>query len=261
MGTRTSHAPGTFSWVDLQTSDLDAAKSFYSELLGWDYDDVPMGDSGASYSMAKVGGESVCALAGLMNDQIPPHWNSYVTVESADDAIARVRELGGTVIEDAFDVFTAGRMGLFTDPTGGPLCVWEPRDHIGAGRVNDIGCLTWNELATDDPDAAAGFFAELFGWTYDEMDVGGGQPYRTILNGGRMNGGIRAKSNGGPLPASWLPYFTVADADAALARVEEMGGRVLQPVMTIPSENEPKIAVFGDPQGAPFAVFAGPTED
>jgi predicted enzyme related to lactoylglutathione lyase len=263
MGTRTSHAAGTFSWVDLQTTDVEAGKAFYGELLGWQFEDMPMPDGGV-YSMATVGGESVGAAGGLPpGAPIPPHWNSYVTVESADATLARVKELGGNVVEEAFDVFTAGRMGLFTDPTGAMLCVWEPRDNIGAGRVNDIGCLTWNELGTKDPAAAADFFAALFGWTYEEQDMGGGaEPYRTIRNGDRMNGGIRKQTEmEKDVPPNWLPYFTVEDADRAGEFVAAQGGQTLMPPMTLPTENEPRIAVFSDPQGAPFAVFAGPTED
>jgi uncharacterized protein len=261
MATRTSHPPGTFSWVDLQTTDVDAAKTFYNALFGWDYDDMPMGD-GNTYSMAKIGGEHVGAIGGLPEASIPPHWNSYVSVTSADDAVTRARELGGGVIEEAFDVFTAGRMGLLTDPTGAALCVWQPGDHIGAGRVNDVGCLCWNELGTTDPGAAARFYGELFGWTFDENDMGGGELYRTIRNGDRMNGGIRAQSEmEAGIPPNWLPYFTVDNADATAATAEQPGGQVLVPPMTLPTPGQARIAVLADPQGAPFAIFQGDTED
>ena len=260
MGTRTSYEPGTFSWVDLQTSDVAAAKDFYAKLLGWTYDEFPMGD-GPFYSMAKVGGESVCALAGL-HGEMKPHWNNYVTVASVDESAARVRELGGEVVQEPFDVFTAGRMLLLRDPTGGLLCLWEPRDNIGAGRVNDVGCLTWNELATGDPSRAAEFYGRLLGWTYEENDMGGPEPYRSIKVGDRLNGGIRPRSEDSAGPAaSWLPYFTTADADAAAAMAEAEGGRILMPPTTVPSPAQPRFAVLADPQGAPFAVFSGETDD
>src|SRR4029450_3797648 len=97
MGERTSYPPGTFSWVDLQTSDQDAAKSFYSDLLGWEYEDVPIGD-GASYSMAKLQGHSVAAIGPLQGEEMPSHWNCYVTVESAGAASNPAAEVGGSVI-------------------------------------------------------------------------------------------------------------------------------------------------------------------
>ena len=164
---------------------------------------------------------------------------------------------------EPFDVFTAGRMGFFGDPTGAVICVWEPRDNIGAGRVNDVGCLTWNELGTKDPDTAAQFYADLFGWSYDESALGGGDtPYKTILNGDGQNGGIRQQSEmEADVPPNWLPYFTVADADAAVAKATEAGGQVLMPATTIQAAGEARIAVCMDPQGAAFAVFAGDTDD
>jgi uncharacterized protein len=153
MGTRTEHAPGTFSWVDLTTKDSDSAKAFYGALFGWEFEDNPIPEEagGGVYSMCKV-----AAISPTTHD-FPPHWNSYVTVASADETAAKAKELGGTAIEEPFDVMEAGRMALLRDPTGAMLCVWEPRDAIGAGRVNDPGCLTWNELHTPDPTRRSSF--------------------------------------------------------------------------------------------------------
>ena len=182
MAERTEHAPGTFSWVDVATTDLDGATAFYEGLLGWDHVDAPMGD-GAVYRMFQLGGKSVAAGAELRDEErshgIPPHWNNYVTVASADDAAGRVGGLGGNVMVDPFDVFDSGRMTVFSDPTGAVLSVWEPRAHIGAELVNDPGCLTWNELSSTDVDRAKSFYADLFGWSYE--DVGTDEmPYTTI---------------------------------------------------------------------------------
>ena len=128
MGTRSEHAPGTFSWIDLTTSDQEAAKGFYGELFGWDFDDMPVGDTGQVYSMAKIDGAAVAAISGQQpGDPSPPHWNNYVTVESADDAAAKAKEAGGTVMMDAFDVLDSGRMAVLQDPAGAILCVWQPK--------------------------------------------------------------------------------------------------------------------------------------
>jgi predicted enzyme related to lactoylglutathione lyase len=88
MGERTSYTPGTFSWIDLQTDDLDGAKRFYGDLFGWDYDDIPIGD-GAVYSMAQLQGRRVAGLGERQDESIPPHWNCYVTVADADASAAR----------------------------------------------------------------------------------------------------------------------------------------------------------------------------
>jgi predicted enzyme related to lactoylglutathione lyase len=248
MAEVTSYAPGTFSWVELVTSDADAAKAFYTEVFGWEYFDNPMGD-GMVYTTALVDGKAAGAL--FASSEQPPHWNSYVTVASADEATRRAGELGASVIAEPFDVMEVGRMSVIADPTGAALCLWEPRQHIGAAVVNQPGALTWNDLVTPDPDAAAHFYGELFGWTYMEMPDSGG--YRVIRNGERSNGGIPpAHPESGP-PA-WLPYFGHADADALHGRIGELGGRALSEPMSI---GPGRIAILADPQGAVFAVWTG----
>src|SRR4051794_33791438 len=122
MGTRESYEPGTFSWVELVTSDQDAAKAFYADVLGWEYDDNDMGE-GMTYSMAQRDGQYVGAVFAS-NDQ-PPHWNSYITVESVDDTADKVKEAGGRLVSDPFDVMDAGRMVAVQDPSGGMVCLWE----------------------------------------------------------------------------------------------------------------------------------------
>jgi predicted enzyme related to lactoylglutathione lyase len=255
MGTRTEHAPGTFSWADLTTSDSEGAKSFYGELFGWEFEDNEIPGDGGVYTMAKVGREHVAAIPPATED-FPPHWNSYVTVSSADETAAKAKELGANMIEEPFDVMEAGRMALFQDPTGAVLCVWEARDAIGAGRVNEPGCLTWNELHTPDPDKALEFYSGLFGWSSQEMDTGeGNSRYIVVRNGDRSNGGLMDAQQGEP--PNWLPYFVVEKRDDAIAKVKELGGRDLFQ-MDMP---QGKIAVFTDPQGAAFAVWEGDVDD
>src|SRR4051795_862588 len=164
MGERTSYAPGTFSWAELVTSDAGVAKTFYTSVFGWEYRDNPVGD-GMVYSTALRDGKDVAAL--YTGDQ-PPHWNCYVTVESADASAERAGELGAQIAAEPFDVMDVGRMAVIVDPLGAPLCLWEPRTHIGAQLVNAPGALNWNDLLTPDPEASARFYGELFGWTAEE---------------------------------------------------------------------------------------------
>ena len=255
MAERTSYAPGTFSWVDLQTSDQDAAKSFYSDLLGWDYEDIPIGD-GSTYSMAKVQGKSVAAIGGLQDPSMPPHWNCYVTVESADAAAERAGELGATVLAPPFDVFDAGRMSAFADPQGAVLSVWQAKDSIGAELVNVPGALSWNELVSPDLAASAEFYRGLFGWQIDEVPESDGG-YWSITNGGRQNGGMVPMLEGGH-PA-WNLYFAVDDVDAALARAQELGAAIVVGPMDIP--NSGRFVVLRDPQNAVFSLFSGWLDD
>jgi len=255
MGERTSYPAGTFSWSDLQTDDLDRAKSFYADLFGWSYDDIPIGE-GAVYSMAKVQGKSVAGLGERQDESIPPHWNVYVTVDDADAVAARAGELGANVIAPPFDVFDAGRMAAFADPQGAILSIWQARQSIGAELVNEVGALTWNDLMSPDIPAASEFYRQLFGWDISEIEGAEGQ-YWSITNDGRMNGGIMATPEGGhPV---WNLYFAVEDVDAAIAKAGELGGRTIAPRMDVP--NGTSFAVLSDPSGAVFSVAAGPMDD
>lgn len=267
MGTRTAYDPGTFSWVDLGTTDQEAAKAFYTSLFGWEAEDMPA--DGSVYTMCRLGGEYVAAIATMPEAQasqgVPPHWNSYVTVPSADEASARAKELGGQVMLEPFDVLQAGRMAAIADPTGAALLLWEPRDHIGAGRVNDPGCLTWNELSTNDTGAAEEFYSGLFGWQFEPIDTGDAPPYWVIRHDGAAedrNGGMRElapEQLDAGIPPHWMPYFTAESADATVERTTELGGALhAGPFEFVPGA---RIAVVGDPQGAIFAIFEGEVDD
>jgi len=255
MGERTQYAVGTFCWVDLTTPDQDAAKAFYGSLLGWEAQDTPVGE-GAFYSMMSVEGKDVAAIAPQPPQQrdagAPPVWNSYVSVESADAAVERAKELGANVHASAFDVMDAGRMGVIQDPQGAFFMVWEPRNNFGAKLVNAPGALVWNELASPDLDASSAFYGSLFGWETTPFE-GGATPYLSIKNKGASNGGMRELDPPG-MPPHWLVYFGVPDIDAGLAKVKELGGMVHAGPIDIQMA---KIAIVGDPQGAVFALYAG----
>src|SRR5271170_670893 len=173
MGERMKYTPGTFSWADLASTDQAAAKTFYTELFGWEAQDLPVGD-GVFYSMMSVGGKPVAAIApqpeAQRNAGAPPAWQSYISVEDADATLERAKELGGTVHAPAFDVMSAGRMGVVQDPGGAYFLVWQARDHIGAQRVNGHGLLTWNELSTKDIAGASKFYGDLFGWQFEPLE-------------------------------------------------------------------------------------------
>lgn len=259
MGERTQYTPGTFSWTDLNTTDQEAAKTFYSRLFGWEFTDMPAGDD-AIYSMAAVDGHWVAAVSPQPQQQrdagVPSTWNSYVTVEDVDAAAARARQLGATVHAGPFDVLQAGRMAVVQDPQGAWFELWQARDHIGAGLVNAPGALSWNELGTADLEASARFYGELLGWTTTPME-GSDPPYLVIRNAaGHTNGGMRPPAPG--TPPFWLVYFATADIDAAVAQASTLGGNVLLAPTDI---GIAKVAVAQDPQGAVFALYSGALDE
>jgi len=259
MGERTKYAPGTFSWTDLTTPDPDGAKAFYCELFGWEADDQPIGE-GVYYSLMKLDGKDVAAISPQPEQQrdagAPPVWNSYVTVQSADETLARAQQLGASIHAPAFDVLDVGRMGVVQDPQGAFFLAWEPKSHIGASLVNAPGALSWNELASPDLDASAAFYGELFGWSTEPFDSP--TPYLIIKSsGGQTNGGMRAVT--GPERPGWLVYFGTEDADAGLAKAGELGATTLMGPADIGTGA--RIAIAQDPQGAAFALYSGHYDD
>jgi len=256
MGERDTYAPGTFCWADLGTTDADAAKAFYTRVFGWEAVDSPVGDDGddgddGTYTTFKLEGHDVAALYEMGEEErshLMPHWSSYVSVEDVDLLAPRVRELGGEVLAEPFDVMQAGRMAAMRDPTGATLNLWQPREQLGARRVNDPGCMCWNELASPDPARARDFFTELLGWTIEPEESG----YAVIKQAGAINGGMRPLQDGEP--THWLIYFTVAALDETVTAIREAGGSVIAGPLTTPVG---RVAAVGDPQGAAFALYEG----
>ena len=250
------HQPGTFSWIDLATSDLEAGKKFYSELFGLKPVDTPAGPD-MVYTMLMLNDKPVAALYEISKEQMEqgmrPHWDSYVTVESADKAVEKVKSLNGTVLQEPFDVFDAGRMSFIQDPTGAVLALWEPKEEIGAHYKNIPGSLCWNELITTDTEKAKSFFAQLFGWGSHTEEMINIIYTAFLLDEKPVAGMYKMPEEMGEMPSHWLPYFTVEDCDQTSAKAQEMGATVLQPPTDIPGTG--RFSVLLDPQGAAFAII------
>jgi uncharacterized protein len=253
MGTQLKHPAGNFCWFELSTSDQNGAKEFYTKLFGWNHVDNPLGDGGV-YTMLSLGDKEVGALyqPGPQQPAVPPNWAVYVAVESADKSAAKVAELGGEVILPAFDVFDAGRMAGFKDPTGAILFLWEPKAHLGADLVNAPGSACWVELMTRDAASARNFYTGLFGWSTKESEF---MAYTEWMNGGQPIGGMlpMAGEQFEGMPPHWLVYFMVDDVDAASEKAKKLGGNLHVQPTDIPKTG--RFSIIQDPQGAFFAIF------
>lgn len=252
----TKYPHGAFSWADNNSTDPEAAKPFYQALLGWDKDEVPMGPDmpGATYTMFKQDGAYTAGLAQMMPQiqemGVPSHWNNYVTVDDVDALAEVVTAHGGAILYGPGDVFDSGRMVQIQDPTGAALGLWQPINHIGAGIVNTVGAMCWNELLTKDTAAAKAFYSALLGWEFFDDDSG----YIHVINNGRRNGAMmQLDESFAAIPSVWQPYFTVADIDASVTQATASGGTIIIPKTEAPGAGH--FAYLADPAGAHFYMI------
>ncbi len=246
-----SHKPGTPSWVDLSSTDPKSSAAFYGSLFGWDV--VELGPEAGGYQMCSIGGKAVAGIGGVTAEGQPSAWTTYISVDDADAAVARVTEAGGSVLLPPMDVLDAGRMSVFMDPTGAALALWQPRRHKGAELKNEPGTICWAELNTRDTTAAMAFYASVFGWDA-ESEAMGDMTYTVWKLDGEPFGGMMEMGGHFPpeVPAHWLTYFSVADADATVSSAADLGATVVVPVTAI----EPgRFSVLIDPAGAAFAII------
>jgi uncharacterized protein len=257
MSERTSYAPGTPSWVDLATPDVEAAAAFYGGLLGWEVPELPNSAEMGGYRRAKMNGVDVAGMVPLMQEGQPTAWSTYVSVADADATAEAVKGAGGTVVIEPMDVAELGRMAVFTDPAGAFFGVWQPGTFPGAALVNEPGALSWNELGTRDPEGAKAFYGAVFGWGFRDNDMGEMGTYTEWLNGEDSVGGMMDVSGRLPdeIPSHWLVYLAVENADAAVEQVKSGGGSVSFGPIDIPAG---RFAIVTDPFGAAFAVIQLP---
>jgi predicted enzyme related to lactoylglutathione lyase len=253
-----SHVPGTFCWVELSTSDQMAGAKFYSGLFGWDINEQAIGPN-EIYTMFMMRGHEVAAAASQQPQErdsgVPPHWNLFVTVANANDAVKKAEGLGGKVLAPPFDVMDAGRMAVLQDPTGAVFSVWEPKKHIGVKILNEPGALCWSELTTRDTKAAETFYRQLFGWTAKHGAASAAEAYTEFSNQGQTAVGMMAMRPDMPagMPSYWMPYFQVADCDGSTAKAKDLGAREHVPPTDIPKTG--RFSIISDPQGAMLALF------
>jgi predicted enzyme related to lactoylglutathione lyase len=285
MPERDGYIPGVPCWVDAAEPDPEAAVDFYGGLFGWEFESMMPEGAPGQYFIGRLRGLDVAAV-GSIPEQAPPMaaWNTYVWVERADDTAAKVRDAGGSVVMEPFDIFDSGRMAVFADPEGAVFCAWQANQHRGARLVNEPVSLTFNGLNTRDVERAKAFYGAVFDWTTLDLGSGGDDAWTLPGYGDyleRNNPELRKQiaAVGGPpgfedvvasinpipddqpdTPAHWSVTFSVEDPDAVASRAGELGGRVVAPPFDAPWS---RLTVIADPQGATFIAskFAPENKD
>jgi predicted enzyme related to lactoylglutathione lyase len=255
MPQRDSTPVGAPCWVDIFSSDTDKARDFYGQLFGWTSESA--GEEFGGYINFSKDGH---AVAGCMkNDgQSGAHdaWSVYLATDDAPATVDRAVANGGQVIVPAMEVMELGSMAVMTDAGGAVIGAWQPGLHRGFGMLNEPGTPGWFELHTRDYDASVAFYKNVFDWdTHAAADTPEFR-YTTLGEGESQAAGIMDASAFLPEgePAQWSIYFRIDDADAALARIAELGGAVEQPAEDTPYG---RLATATDPTGARFKLVQG----
>ena len=248
---------GRFIWYELMTTDMKAAQAFYSEVIGWEVE--PFEGAPMPYTLWKVAEQSVGGCMVLPEEARAagalPHWEGYVQVEDVDAIVRQAEALGGKCVAPASDIPEVGRFATVADPQGAMLSVFKPARE-GEMTVPDPlrpGDFSWHELATTDHSAGFGFYSALFGWELlEDMEMGEGMIYRLYGFGEEQLGGMYTQPAETKGPPGWLYYLKVEDVDAAVARIEASGGKVVMGPHEVPGGS--RVAQALDPLGATFAV-------
>ena len=245
MSTGVQTKVGTFIWHENQSTDVEKAKSFYTELLGWQ---TEKWQGEMDYTIIQVGGKG---HGGFMAAQggAPSHWMGNVLVEDADETARKAEAAGGRILFGPESIPEVGRFAVIADPQGAVVTAFAPQ---GEGELGE-GVFVWDELHTSDPGAAKSFDGEIFGWTTEDSDMGG-MTYTVFKNaGGVQAAGCIQTMEGEPGP-NWLTYIYADDIDGTTARAKELGGNVIVEPENIPNDIG-RFSVIQDPAGAVFGLF------
>ncbi len=241
---------GAWLWRDLMTTQPEAAEAFYAELFGWTVKHLEMGESGI-YRMFSLGEARVGGIVTLpVSDGVPDHWVGYLGVDDVDATVLAAPELGAVIGFGPRDIPDDGRFALIVDPQGAPVSPMTRPVDVPAPDYSP-GSFCWMELHTADIDAAIEFYADVFGWSFQEVQIADATRYALSSSGGIDRGGIMQAASEGP--AAWLQYVAVEDVDETANKAAELGGTVAYGPNDIPGVG--RFAILSDPVGAALAVL------
>ena len=247
---------GKFVWYELMSTDSEAAKKFYTDVIGWST--APFEGSPMPYTMWMKGEAAIGGLMDLPDEArqggIPPHWLGYVAVPDVDATAARAKELGGRVVHGPADIPDVGRFAILADPQGAMLAAFRgSQDMAREDSDPEPGDVSWHELSTTNHEGAFDFYSDLFGWEKQQaMAMGEAGFYQMYGLGEKMLGGMYNKTADMPYPPNWLYYISIRDLDEAVGKVTKKGGKIIVEPMEVPGGS--RIAVGTDPQGAAFGM-------
>jgi uncharacterized protein len=250
----TPFAPGTPCWVDLLSSDLEKSTAFYGQLFGWTAETA--GEEFGGYVTLHSDGHPVAGLMGRMPGmESPDAWSTYISTADLDASVQAATESGAQVVSAPMAVGDIGRMAILMDPAGAAVGLWQPLTFAGFTKYNEPGSVTWDEHHSKDFAVSVAFYEKVFGWSMEKTsDTDDFRYYQGQIDGQTVAGLMDSRSFlPAEVPSHWAVYFSVADADEAVAKVVELSGTVLRPAEDTPFG---RIADLLDSTGAPFKLHS-----
>jgi hypothetical protein len=226
-------------------SDLEQAKGFYGELLGWSYDVQEM--EAGPYVMIKRSESFIGGMMTRPSPEIPAHWASYVSVPDVAQSITAAEEHGGRNNFGPYSPPGVGTMASISDPEGAAFYVFRAEDGDPPPAQPTGGDFCWETLTTKDLDRALTFYGAVCGW---KRGTGPGN-VPTFETDGASVADVQTASEG--VPSHWLTYVVVQDLASSRERTTALGGNVVVP--EIPVEGVGTIALIRDPGGAHIGLF------
>ncbi len=257
MAETQARRPGAPNWADCATTDLEAAEAFYAAVFGWEAT-RETDSNGAIYSVQRLDGKRVAGIYALDDELrkmgVPPHWATYFEVSDLSESLGKLSDAGGKLLDGPIDEPGVGQIAVVQDAFGAYLRLWVPAKDQGGETFNIPGAMIWNELCTEDTDAARTFYGEVFGLDAEVIDAGG-RPY-TLLKIGQdpVAGILQMKPEMKVEGATWDVYFAAEDVDAVVQRVRDAGGSVEAEPFDLPVGA--RMAVVKDPFGAVFEIMS-----
>ncbi|MEM7677022.1 MAG: VOC family protein [Myxococcota bacterium] len=252
---------GTFNWVDLLCKDIQRARAFYEPLFGWTYEEQPS-YGGPPYGLFKKDGKQAAGVGQMpppmLEQGVPPTWNTYILVDDIVSAETTVKANGGKLMFETVNIPGVGKTNWVTDPEGVVFVLWQDLGRPGAEIFNVPGSFSWNERATSDLSVVKSFYGSLSGWKFKDQTEGGITMSMIHNQEGREMGHVLVMDDAmkEKVPPYWAAYFTVADREQTIEQVKSLGGEIIM----APVEIQPGwFALMADNDGGKFYIFENRT--
>ncbi len=240
---------GAPCWIDLYSSDTAKATEFYGPLFGWKAE-PPQEGFGGYFIFTKDGKAVAGCMANSGEEGYPDSWSVHLMTDDVERTAKAAAESGGSVEMGPMTVAENGSSAIVKDPGGSIVGAWQPNQRKGFELAGEVGAPAWFELHTREYEKTVAFYRDVFGWDTHVMGDTDDFRYTTLGEGDGQLAGIMDSTDE---PSGWNIYFAVADADAALEQVSQLGGKVVRPAEDTPYG---RLATAADPTGTVFRLIA-----